>query len=58
MTTEVRKHASRTVKFFCEGKMAHRFMGMEAHKESVALAFQKLNLAAIHEWGEWTNNHF
>ena len=27
------------------------------HKESVALAFQKLNLAAIHEQGEWPHNH-
>ena len=29
-----------------------------SHKELVALAFQKINLAAIHEWGEWLHNHF
>ena len=28
----------------------HRYKG---HKESVVLAFQKLNLAAIYEQGEW-----
>ena len=27
-------------------------------KESVVLAFWKLNLAAIHEWGKWMHNHF
>ena len=26
--------------------------------QPLALAFQKLNLAAIHERGKWSNNHF
>ena len=26
--------------------------------QQLALGFQKLNLAAIHERGKWSNNHF
>ena len=44
-------HLGLTGKFFSKEKLQfHRYKG---HKESVALAFQKLNLAAIHEEGEW-----
>ena len=32
---------------------------MEAlRSQLLTLAYQKLNLAAIHEWGKWPNNHF
>ena len=37
-----------------EKLQVHRY---GSYKESVALAFQKLNLAAIHEQGEWPHNH-
>ena len=40
-------HLGLTLKFFSKGKLqVHRYKG---HEKSVALAFQKLNLAAIHE---------
>ena len=36
-----------------------RFTGMEGVKsQPLTLAFQKLNLAAIHERGKWPNNIF
>ena len=46
----------RTVKLFVKEKLQVDRHG--SHKESVALVFWKLNLAAMHEWGEWLHNHF
>ena len=49
-------HLELTVKCFMKEKLqVHRY---GSHKESLALAFWKLNLAAIHKWEEWLHNHF